>query len=155
LAVIALLLLSAIALSCGSGAAAYVTVRIGTGAPIRAELALTPGARTLGLGGRDSLDRGAGMLFVFPRENVEPFWMRGMRFPLDFVWISAGKRVLEVTENIAAPAAGAPDSALQLYRPAQPVRFVLEINAGRVRALGIQVGDAVRFQPEVNVDRAR
>jgi uncharacterized membrane protein (UPF0127 family) len=150
-----LLLLSASALSCGGGAVDHVTVRIGTGAPIRAELALTPGARTLGLGGRDSLDGDAGMLFVFPQANVEPFWMRGMRFPLDFVWISADKRVLEVTEDIAAPAAGTPNAALQLYRPAQPARFVLEINAGRVRALGIQVGDAVRFQPEVDVDHAR
>ena len=155
LASIGLLLFSASALSCGGGAVDHVTVRIGAGVSIRAELALTPETRTLGLGGRDGLDRDAGMLFVLPRDGVETFWMRRMRFPLDFVWISADRRVLEVTEDVAQPAAGTSDSALQLYRSAQPVRFVLEINAGRAREWGIRVGDAVSFQPEFDVGRAR
>jgi uncharacterized membrane protein (UPF0127 family) len=147
-------MLSVAALSCGGGVE-RVTVSIGAGASIHAELALTPAARALGLGERDALDRDAGMLFVPPKEGRESFWMKGMRFPLDFVWISSDKRVLQVTEDVPPPAAGTANSALPLYLPDVPVRYVLEINAGQVRALGIKAGEAVTFKPEVDIGRVR
>jgi uncharacterized protein len=141
-------------LSCGGGADDRVAVRIGS-ASFRAELALTPETRSRGLGGRDALDPDAGMLFVFPKEGIESFWMKGMRFPLDFVWISSDKRVLEVTANVPPLPAGTADSVLPLYEPAQLVRYVLEINAGLAQQVGISSGGAVTFQPEVDVERAR
>jgi uncharacterized membrane protein (UPF0127 family) len=148
----AVLLFSA---SCGEGRLEHTDVRIGSSMAIRSEIAWTPTARTLGLGGREALDRNAGMLFVLPEEGRETFWMKGMRFPLDFAWISSDRRVLQLTEDVPPPEAGTPDKSLPLYKPEQPVRYVLEVNAGVTEALGISVGDEVRFEPEVDVGRAR
>jgi uncharacterized protein len=141
-------------LACGSSSPSRVEVRAG-GLVVHAELARTPQERVAGLGNRDSLAKDAGMLFVFPSAQQPTFWMKDMRFPLDFVWISAEKRVVQVTENVPPPASGTPDSALQIYAPAGPVQFVLEVNAGAVARGGVQVGDIVSFQPEVSFDGVR
>ena len=130
-----------------------VDVRIG-GLRIDAELALTGEARSLGLGRRSSLAEGAGMLFVFREDGEEAFWMKEMGFPLDFVWISSDRKVVDLTQDVAPPAAGTPDSELPLYRPSHPVRYVLEVNAGVVRANGIGIGDVVTFEPDVSPEDA-
>ncbi|MDZ4278961.1 MAG: DUF192 domain-containing protein, partial [Dehalococcoidia bacterium] len=92
---------------------------------IEAELARTPEERSLGLGGRDLLPEDAGMLFVFEQEGQPGFWMRGMRFPLDFIWISADQRVVSLTEDVPPPEPGTPDQALPFYEPDEPVLYVL------------------------------
>jgi len=148
---IALLLACALALAaCGDGGGSSqerVDVRIGD-LTIHAEVANTSAERVPGLGGRDSLHRDAGMLFVHNDERQRTFWMRGMRFPLDFVWISAGRRVVDLTENVPPPAPGTADADLPTYHPDVPVQYVLEVNAGVVAEAGIAVGDAVAFEPE-------
>jgi uncharacterized membrane protein (UPF0127 family) len=141
-------------LSCGERTTESVSVHVGTGT-IRAELALTPSERALGLSGRDALDRDAGMLFVFKQPGFESFWMKDMRFPLDFVWISSDRRVLELTRNVPPPAAGTSDAGLAVYKPSAAVGYVLEINGGVADQLGITTGQAVTFSPEVDADRAR
>lgn len=141
--------------SCGNDQEAErVLVHVGR-ATIDAELAFTPGARSLGLGGRDELEHDAGMLFVLPAEGRETFWMKRMRFPLDFVWISGDRHVIQLTEDVAPPEAGTEDAPLPLYQPDAPVRYVLEINAGMARELGVSIGDEVTFEPEVDTGRAR
>jgi uncharacterized membrane protein (UPF0127 family) len=142
------------ALSCGkSPEPEFVTVRVGD-AEIEAEVVYTPKERALGLGGRDSLAPDAGMLFVLPQEERASFWMKGMRIPLDFVWISGERGVSQVTADVRPPPAGTPTSSLKLYKPDQPVRYTLELNAGAAERLGITVGDTVTFEPEVDVNRA-
>ena len=122
-----------------------MTVRIGELA-IRAELARTPEERAQGLSDRDSLASDGGMLFVFDEERIPGFTMRRMRFPLDFIWISADHRVVDVTENVPAPAARGDE--LSGISPGDPVLWVLEVNAGVVSEEGIGVGDNVTFEPE-------
>ena len=152
---VVLVSLAATTLSCGGGGHLERTnVHVGS-ATFDAELALTPAQRSLGLGGRETLDRDAGMLFVFSTAQRASFWMKGMRFPLDFVWISGDKRVIQLTEGVPPPDAGTADAALPLYKPDQPVRYMLEINAGIAAELGIRVGAAVTFEPEVDTTRAR
>lgn len=147
---IALLVACAVALAaCDGGGATLerVHVRIGD-LTIEAEVANTPAERVPGLGGRDRLPRDAGMLFVHVDERQRTFWMRDMRFALDFVWISADRRVVELTQDVPSPTPGTPDSDLPTYRPAVPVQYVLEVNAGIAAEAGIEVGDAVSFAPE-------
>jgi uncharacterized membrane protein (UPF0127 family) len=103
----------------------------------------TAAARGLGLGERDSLDPNRGMLFVFPQASQHAFWMKGMRFPLDFVWISEELRVVDLLEGVPPPEDGAPDSSLTLYRPSEDVLYVLEVNAGIIDENGIAIGDEV------------
>ena len=74
-------------------------------------------------------------------EAPATFWMRGMRFPIDIVWVDAGMRVLHVTHGAPVPPEGASDAELPRYTPGDiDVRYVLEINAGLARELGIEPG---------------
>ena len=110
------------------------------GVSIRVELAQTLFERAQGLGGRASLEDGAGMLFLSDtRENI--IWMKGMKFPIDIVWIHGG-RIVDFEEN-AAPEPGVPDEFLTRYASDVPAEFVLELPAGFVRSHGIQMGDDV------------
>ena len=118
------------------------TLRVGD-AVVRAEVADDDGERALGLGGRDSLARDAGMYFELT-SDAPRIWMKGMRFPLDLVWISDG-RVVDVTARVPDEPPGTPDAELPIYSPAQPANRLLEVNAGWAKRNGVQVGDEVRL----------
>lgn len=119
----------------------YKQVQI-NGKNIKAEIADNQSKRNKGLGGRDSLAADEGMLFVYPDPSKYPFWMKGLKFPLDFIWIKDDK-VVDIIKNAPPPEAGAKDEDLPLYLPKEPVNKILEINAGMVDKLGINIGDNV------------
>lgn len=108
-------------------------------------MAITPSERTKGLSDRESLEPRTGMLFIFEDRRASTFWMKGMRFPLDFVWISEGCRVADITSNVPFPKQDTPTSALPTYTSSVPAAYNFEINAGEAGELGIRVGDTVRF----------
>ena len=100
------------------------TTREGLGAPCASAMRwCRPRSRTttpsvaLGLGGRDRLDRDAGMYFVLTDDSPR-IWMKGMRFPLDLVWID-GDRVVEVTARVPDEPPGTPESQLPIYSPSR------------------------------------
>ena len=68
--------------------------------------------------------------------------MRGMMFPLDFVWIN-GDKVVDLSSNIAPPSAG---QRPVIISPDQPANLVLEVNAGVIERLGITVGATVKIR---------
>ncbi len=139
-------LAAAVASACGGSD--RVDVRV-SGLAIEAEVARTVEERAQGLSDRDSLAQGKGMLFIFEDDGRPGFWMRRMRFPLDFIWISVGGRVVDLTEDVPPPEPDVPDTDLPLYRPVAPVRYILEVNAGVAREEGIEVGDDVTFEPDI------
>jgi uncharacterized membrane protein (UPF0127 family) len=104
---------------------------------IKAEAVRTPQKLYLGLSYRQELPEGRGMLFFMPTVEVQEFCMRGMHFPLDFIWIRDG-RVAGLTRNVP------PDFPGDLTSP-QPVQYVLEVPAGFADKYAIQVGDPVRW----------
>lgn len=113
------------------------------GVSFGAEIADTSALRTKGLSNRPSLPRQTGMLFIFPSGTASNFWMREMQFPLDFVWIGADCKVVSLSLNVPHPET--PTSPLPLYKSSQPAEFNFEINGGEVVALGLAIGDDVRF----------
>lgn len=145
-ALVALPIVAYLLLACGGSTGDRVEVRVG-GLTIRAEVARTVQERAQGLSGRDSLPRDAGMLFVLDEERQPGLWMKDMRFPLDFIWISRDRRVVDLTENVPDPeTAGETVSGIS---PDTPALYVLEVNAGVVQEYGVQVGGAVSFEPDV------
>lgn len=106
------------------------------GYTIYLELAVTNTEKERGLGYRDSLPAERGMLFVYQNKDRYGFWMKGMRFPLDFIWITDDK-VVDLSQNVGI---NAPP-----FSPRVPVDKVLEVNAGVIQSLGIHVGDTVQF----------
>jgi uncharacterized membrane protein (UPF0127 family) len=96
--------------------------------------------RRQGLSGRATLADGAGMWFDLWVAREARFWMREMLIPLDMVWVDAGLEVVAVTADVPFPVEGTATSDLPLYGPDALVRYVLEINAGSARAMGIEPG---------------
>jgi uncharacterized membrane protein (UPF0127 family) len=121
-----------------------VSVAIGR-AVFGAEVAATEGDRIQGLSGREGLAQDTGMLFVYEDRPAGAFWMHGMRFPLDFIWISAACRVVDIHQDVPPPEPGTPDSELTLLQADEPAAYVLEVNAGDVSRYGILPGMVVEF----------
>ena len=110
-------------------------------------MADTHETRRLGLGGRDDLARDVGMWFDMGGTGTASFWMRGMRFPIDIVWISDDLVVTGVAARLPFPEPGTSSSALPNYSSGVPIRYVLEINAGLAEELGIGEGSVVTINP--------
>lgn len=101
------------------------------------EVATDDASRSRGLSGRERLPPGNGMWFVLPDIGRPGFWMRGMRFPIDLIWVSpdgkvAGSTTLPVCRNDPCP----------ITYPPMAVAHVLEIEAGRFRG---RTGEAVTW----------
>ena len=94
-----------------------------------------------GLSGRGSLNPGTGMFFIMA--DARDFWMKDMQFPLDIIWINDKREVVDISENLPIPIS----SNIPFYSPKEPATYVLEINGGEAKALGINIGDAV----EINI----
>lgn len=112
---------------------------------IRVEVANTQAKRSKGLGGRESLGVNEGMLFIFSDAGQHPFWMKGLVFPLDFIWIK-GDTVIDLTQNVQPPTPGQADSALPIYQSKEVADKILEVNAGTIQRLDIKVGNIVKIQ---------
>jgi len=90
------------------------------------------------------------MAFLFDEPGRPAFWMAGMYFDIDIVWIR-GSRVVDFSERLPHPlpeldprSAGLPE-----YRPRESADLVLEVPAGTVQARGWERGDPVEISPEV------
>ncbi|MGD9508050.1 MAG: DUF192 domain-containing protein [Geminicoccaceae bacterium] len=100
------------------------------------ELAATPGERSRGLMYRQSMQPDHGMLFDFQAEQPVAFWMKNTPLSLDMLFIDGKGRVVQIAED-TEPYSEAPIPSQQ------PVRAVLELNAGIARKLGITPGARV------------
>ena len=118
------------------------TVRINE-VEIPVEFAMDP---VKGLSDRDSLEINTGMLFDLDGHPV--ITMRGMKFSLDIVWISADKKVVDISRNTLVSVLGNDTR----YTPEKPAKYALEINAGEAQKRGIKVGDEVEINLLPNSD---
>ena len=109
---------------------------------LKVEIADTQEKRSKGLGGREKLASDEGMLFIFPKRDRYPFWMKGLSFPLDFIWIREDN-IVDLLHNVQPPAPGQTDQSLPIYESIEEVDKVLEVSAGTAQRLNIKVGDRV------------
>lgn len=117
-------------------------VKLSVGSQVfEAEIADEPLEHSRGLSERTSLPENQGMLFIFPNAASRYFWMAGMKFPLDIIWIRDNE-IIGFSENL--PPASRTD--YPFYSSPVPVDKVLEINAGLVEKLRIKAGDSVVIQ---------
>lgn len=102
------------------------------------ELANTPEECALGLMYRTELPLNQGMLFVFNKEAVIPFWMKNTPLCLDMLWINAHHKIVYI-EHKATPLSE------DTINPGKPAMYVLEINGGLAEKYHLHEGDTVRF----------
>ncbi len=112
------------------------SIQIGS-AVFHLEIADTTLKRMRGLSGRASLSENQGMLFVFDSPDNYGFWMKGMRIPLDMVWIKESE-VIAIDKNI-------PATSSKVYFSPEPADKVLEINAGLADKFGLKVGGKIEL----------
>jgi len=94
-----------------------------------------------GLSGRNSLAEDTGMIFLFTQKDRYSFWMKDMKFNLDFVFIS-DKKVIEIMENVPYPQPGELPKAIVSQ---EEFDKVIELNQGMVEKLDIKVGDEIKL----------
>ena len=103
----------------------------------KVELAVTPEEQEQGLMFRKNLNQDEGMLFVFKEEGEHPFWMKDTLIPLDIIWINQNKKVVFISEN-TQPCS---ENNCNSINPDKKAQYVLELKGGRVRDIGLKIGD--------------
>jgi uncharacterized protein len=120
-------------------------------------IANTPQTQAQGLSGRASMAEHQGMVFDFRNHPLKRpgFWMQGMQFDLDIIWIkknpetNSGYRVSAVTPQVPHPRTETND--LPLYYPPSDIDLVLEVTAGWTERNKITVGDEVKIDFESGI----
>jgi uncharacterized protein len=104
------------------------------------EIAHTASQQQKGLGERPSMLQDHGMLFAYGVSGRYCFWMKDMQFPLDIIWLDAGKRVIETRQNLS------PSTYPESYCPAKAnTRYVIELNAGQAAETHLEAGQRLDF----------
>ncbi|NMO17013.1 DUF192 domain-containing protein [Pyxidicoccus fallax] len=114
---------------------------------VEVEIAATREARTRGLMWRKELADGKGMLFLFPHEEVQGFWMRNTLIPLDMLFISSDLRVVGIVSR-------AQPKSLESRSVGVPSQYVLEVPGGWTEKVGVRTGSTVQFEGVSGVDIA-
>lgn len=92
--------------------------------------------RQLGLMNRQSMEEMQGMLFIFPQQQYQSFWMRNTLFSLDMLFINSNKEIVTIHKNTTP-------LSEQSYPSSAPAIYVLEVNAGFCDRHNIKLGDKV------------
>jgi len=116
----------------------YPTVRFPDGTVIAVEIADDVEERRVGLSEHIFLDPDRGMLFLFDEPSRPAFWMKGMDFPIDIVWLSGG-RVVGIESDVQLSDETIPTSV----RPMVDIDQVLEVNAGFASEHGLKTGQTL------------
>ena len=99
---------------------------------IRAELAMTPEQRQMGLMYRRDLASHEGMLFVFEAAQPQCFWMRNTPTPLTIAFVADDGAIVNLADMKPFDESS--------HCSTLPVRYVLEMNQGWFAKRGIKAG---------------
>jgi uncharacterized protein len=110
----------------------------GAAVTVRLEVAADPAARARGLMGRRRVPEGTGMVFLYPGDVAEAYWMKNTLVPLSIAFVAADGRVVSVAEMTPCKADPCPS-----YPPAGPYRYAVELAAGSFAAAGVGPGASV------------
>lgn len=109
------------------------------------KLAKTEAEREEGLMSRNKLDEDKGMLFIFDKEEIYPFWMKNTLIPLDMIWLDNDKKIVFIAENVQPCSPKLKDACPSII-PKSKAKYVLEINAGMFKKTGAMVGNVANFE---------
>ena len=101
-----------------------------------------------GLDIKNNLKENEAMLFNFQQPGKYPFWMHGMKFPIDIIWIDSSKEVIYIEHDLQPCIT---DLACPSYSPDQDALYVLEVAAGFSQRHNITIGTKVDFQLKVPI----
>jgi uncharacterized protein len=97
------------------------------------EIADTDTERSAGLMFRIDFPKNRGMLFDFAQTRSVSMWMKNTPLPLDMLFVDETGLVVGVATNTTP-------QSLDVISAPQPIRYVLEINAGQAAENNIKAG---------------
>lgn len=103
------------------------------------ELVDTPESRSQGLMFRESMPRGAGMLFVYDAPQRAVFWMKNTLIPLDMLFVDQAGLITRIHSNAIPGDLTAIEGGAGVYA-------VLEINGGLAETYGLTVGSQMQHE---------
>jgi uncharacterized membrane protein (UPF0127 family) len=106
---------------------------------IDAQVAATPGQRTIGLMFRKDMPQHEGMLFVFEQPSVQCFWMKNTLLPLTAAFVADDGTVVNLVDM--------KPQTTDSHCSAKPVRYVLEMNQGWFAKKGVKAGARLAGKP--------
>ena len=117
---------------------AFVETADGKELKVTLEVADEEPERRFGLMRRQSLPENHGMLFIFPYEEIQSFWMKDTLIPLDMIFITSKHEIAGIVHE-ARP------RTLTSRRVNKPSTYVLEVNGGWARKNKVRDGARVRI----------
>jgi len=114
------------------------------GKTVAAETMLREIDQMRGMMFRDSLAKDRGMLFVHPAEANYHYWMYQCRIPLDIIWMSHERRIVEISAN-TPPCPSKAAHECPTFGGHEKARYVLELAGGGAAMYGLHVGDTPSF----------
>lgn len=99
------------------------------------ELANTEAKRVKGLSGKLKLPDTDAMLFVFDSPGEQCVWMKDMKFNLDILWFSEGKKLVYEKRDVA------PSTYPEKFCSDTPAKYVVEMSAGVADKNELKIGD--------------
>ncbi len=106
---------------------------------IEIEIADTDAKREKGLMYRKKMAQNRGMLFVFPEERRQNFWMKNTEIPLDIIFVNADSMIVHIAEN-ARP------YSLKSIPSFEYTKYVVEVNAGFCKKHLIKTGIYIKIE---------
>lgn len=95
-----------------------------------------------GLSEKSSLAENYGMLFLFEKADYYSFWMKGMKFPIDIIYIKKD-HIVTIYHGLLPPTSK--EENPPTYAPTEPADTILEINAGLSKKYGFKNNDVVKI----------
>lgn len=106
------------------------------------EIAQTMIQKSKGLSHRNSLCPNCGMIFIFNKDSIQPFWMKNTLIPLDMIWINSNNQITDIINANEI-------NSTKLLQNTKPARYVIELNLGDANKNGLKVGDFIKI-PTLN-----
>jgi len=107
---------------------------------VNVEIADTDAEKIKGLMNRTNLEENQGMLFIFSQEDYYSFWMKNMSIPIDMIFISKNKTVVDIWKD-AQPC----KEKCTSYVPKEKSLYILEVNANFTDRHNITIGSEIFF----------
>ncbi len=117
--------------------------------PFELELANDDASRAYGLQGRTEIPPHGGMLFIFPDADIRSFWMEDCLVDIDLIFLDPQGRITATHQMKAEPPRRADEtkdayrSRLAEYSSVHPAQFAIELAAGTLQQLNLEVEDKI------------
>jgi uncharacterized membrane protein (UPF0127 family) len=116
------------------------------GFEVTADVAVTNEQHTKGLDIKNNLTENQGMLFVFQQPYRYGFWMMGMKFPIDIIWLDSNGTVTHIEHSLKPCPPANSNLVCPTYSPEKDSLYAIENVAGFYMKHFVRIGTHVGLE---------